>query len=194
MEQKVFSNDEFVTSKWTGGTTTQLFIHPKNSNYSDRNFELRISIANVEQEDSEFTSLPGYDRKLLILEGGISIAHEGHHSGQMKKFDVDSFQGDWKTRSAGRCTDFNVMSNEFWNTHLFGLQLDTDQSETIPFGGIEGKMFVYLHKGSLEVETEIDQYLLSDGMLMEIDFRSMHELQLRALDQSEVVLAIAQKV
>lgn len=193
MEQKVFSRDEFVTSQWAGGTTTQLFIHPENSTYSDRNFDLRISIAKVDMDTSEFTSLPGFDRKLLILEGGITIDHEGHHSGQMNKFDVDSFQGEWTTRSVGKCTDFNVMTNNSWSSHLFGLQLNADQVEMIPFGGIEGKLFVYLHKGMIDVETEINSSQLTDGMLMEIDFRSMHELQLRAIDPCEIAVAIVEK-
>lgn len=193
MEQKVFSENEFVTSEWAGGTTTQLFIHPENSSYAERNFDLRISIAKVDLDDSEFTSLPGFDRKLLILEGGITISHEGHHSGRMQKFDVDSFQGDWTTRSEGRCTDFNVMTNDSWQSHLFGLQLDANQVEMIPFGGIEGKLFGYLYKGILDIETELNSSQLTKGMLMEIDFRSMHELQLRAIDPCEIVVAIVEK-
>lgn len=193
MEQRVFSKDEFPSSNWAGGTTTQLFIHPKNSTYSDRNFDLRISIAKVDMDASEFTYLPGFDRKLLILEGGIMIDHEGHHSGQMNKFDVDSFQGEWTTRSVGKCTDFNVMTSEKWQSHLFGLQLESDQVEMIPFGGINGKMFVYLHKGLVDIETELESMQLSEGMLMEIDFRSMHELQLRAIDPCEIAVAIVEK-
>jgi environmental stress-induced protein Ves len=193
MEIKLHTESAFARSEWAGGSTTQLFIYPTDTSYQNRDFDLRISLANVELDDSEFTSLPGFFRKLMILEGGITISHEGHHSGEMKKFDVDDFQGDWTTRSVGRCTDFNVMTNGSWKSHLFGLQLNADQLEMIPFGGIEGKFFIYLHKGSVEVQTEIDTILLNQKVLLEIDFRSMHELQLRALDQSELAVVIVEK-
>jgi environmental stress-induced protein Ves len=194
MEQKVYSDSDFVTSDWAGGSTTQLFIYPENATYNDRNFDFRISIAKVDLDESKFTSLPSYDRKLLILDGAISIIHEGHHSGQMKKFDVDSFRGEWITHSFGRCTDFNVMTNASWKSHLFGIQLKAQVVEMIPFGGIEGKLFVYIHKGKIEVETEINSTSLSEGMLMEIDFKSMHELQLKAIEPCELAFAVVEKV
>jgi uncharacterized protein len=194
MESKIYSETEFLSNDWAGGSTKQLFIHPENATYQSRDFDLRISIAKIDLEESVFTSLPGIDRKLLVLEGGMSIDHEGFHSGSMKKFDVDNFQGDWTTRSIGKCTDFNVMTNSKWESHLFGLNIEEGGVEMIPFGGIKGKLFVYLHKGSVDVETEIDNFHLEEGTFLQIDFNRMHELQIRAIDQSELVVTIVQKV
>ncbi|HZL83497.1 MAG TPA: HutD family protein, partial [Candidatus Deferrimicrobium sp.] len=50
--------DQQNTSTWNGGTTTEIAIYPKNTIYSRRDFVWRISSANVESEESEFTSLP----------------------------------------------------------------------------------------------------------------------------------------
>jgi environmental stress-induced protein Ves len=46
-------NDQIV-SQWSGGTTTQLYLQPEDSVFSDRNFDLRISTAKIEQELSEW--------------------------------------------------------------------------------------------------------------------------------------------
>ena len=31
--------EEFSTSNWSGGTTTQLYIYPEDGNYAERNFQ-----------------------------------------------------------------------------------------------------------------------------------------------------------
>ncbi|NPD44389.1 MULTISPECIES: HutD family protein [unclassified Lentimicrobium] len=100
---------DLITNNWSGGTTTQLAIFPKNANYKKQNFLFRISTATVETEESSFTKLPNVARKLIILDGEIKIDHENHHSKTIKKFEQDAFSGDWNTKSYGKATDFNLM-------------------------------------------------------------------------------------
>lgn len=193
MKIEIYGEDAFQTSKWEGGTTTELYIYPPNSSYSERDFDLRISKAKIEVEESVFTSLPGYDRKLLVLQGNMEINHDGYHSGTMAKFDVDNFQGDWTTRSKGLCSDFNVMTNSKWKSHLFGLSLRESEVVMVPFGALNGKLFVYALSGRVSVETDQGDFNVSEGMFLKIDFQRMHELQLRAALASELVVTILEE-
>lgn len=97
------------TSVWSGGTTTQLAIYPKASDYKERNFKWRLSSALVEAEESTFTSLPGIHRHIMIIEGEMTLIHEGHREVLLRPFLQDSFSGGWNTRSIGRARDFNLM-------------------------------------------------------------------------------------
>ena len=99
-----------TTNTWSGGTTTQLAIWPPDADYQDRNFLWRISSARVDQKESAFTALPGFHRILMILEGSIRLIHEGRREVELKPFEQDAFEGEWTTRSIGRCIDFNLMT------------------------------------------------------------------------------------
>ncbi|WP_042274745.1 HutD family protein [[Clostridium] dakarense] len=110
-EIKVIRKDEYKTSTWSGGTTTQLYIYPEESQYSKMEFLFRISSAKVEVEESVFTQLPGINREIMIIDGELELEHEGHHNTKLSRFDKDRFSGDWTTRSYGKVTDFNLMMN-----------------------------------------------------------------------------------
>ncbi len=98
-----------TATRWSGGTTTQLAIWPADGDYASRRFSWRVSSAVVEDEESTFTSLPGVERTLMILEGSLQLEHEGHYSTVLEQFDQDNFSGSWTTHSRGRVTDFNLM-------------------------------------------------------------------------------------
>ncbi|MFN5415839.1 MAG: HutD family protein [Flavobacteriia bacterium] len=105
------------TSTWSGGTTTELYIFPKNTNYLERNFDFRISTATVETEESDFSDLKGFNRALTILEGNLQIIHEtvddnnkvNQYSKKLNTFETHYFDGSWKTKSIGKVRDFNVI-------------------------------------------------------------------------------------
>ena len=73
MEWKLLTREDYVTTSWSGGTTTQLAIAPEGAVYADRDFLWRLSSAAVELDHSEFTPLPDYDRLLAVLEGEIKL-------------------------------------------------------------------------------------------------------------------------
>lgn len=125
------TREEFKTSFWSGGTTTQLLIYPKDADYSARNFKWRISSAKVEVGESLFTYLPGIKRILMVLEGNLTLVHEGHHSAVLGKFQQDSFKGDWTTRSYGKVTDFNLMMTEECDGNIEVFSLGDESKEKI---------------------------------------------------------------
>lgn len=49
---------EFNISRWSGGTTTELFIWPYGASYAERRFSIRISTATVDIADPRSPSFP----------------------------------------------------------------------------------------------------------------------------------------
>ena len=99
MKYKILQPTNFESINWSGGTSTQLYIHPPTANYQKRNFDFRISTAKVETEKSDFTPIPGVTRHLMILSGNIHISHKNQYEKHMNPFDQDLFIGDWETSS-----------------------------------------------------------------------------------------------
>lgn len=125
---EIIRKAEQNTSIWSGGTTTQLAIFPKDAVYSERNFLWRISSAKVEVEESLFTHLPGIWRWIMVLEGELRLEHEGHHKAILVPFEQDSFSGDWTTRSFGKVTDFNLMMAHGCEGELEAIRLEKGET------------------------------------------------------------------
>lgn len=109
---KVLRKEEYKTSSWSGGTTTELLIFPSEALYSAKNFKWRLSSASVNAETSTFTILPGISRIIMALEGELLLEHEGHHKAFLKAFEQDNFCGEWITNSYGKAIDFNLMMTD----------------------------------------------------------------------------------
>ncbi len=150
---KIISSKDQKTIRWSGGTSAELYIFPENAEFSERNFDFRISTATIEVEKSEFTSLSGYFRKILVLEGTLDLHHENHHSCSLKPFEQDSFSGDWKTISVGKATDFNVIFRPELHPEMEVVRCEA--SNSIQFNSNQ-RTFFYLVEGTLRFnETEI---------------------------------------
>ena len=80
---------DYITTKWSGGLTTQLGIAPAGAVYADRDFLWRLSSATVEDAESDFTALPDYERLISTLEGTIELNHNGGEKLTLK--DVENF-------------------------------------------------------------------------------------------------------
>jgi environmental stress-induced protein Ves len=147
-------------SSWSGGTTTELFIYPEEAEYSERNFDFRISTATVEVEDSSFTQLPGYKRILMILEGELFIEHKNQHNKTVKQYQCDEFLGEWETKAKGKVVDFNLMMKAGWNGNLSVDSLNADSNNSYLYN--ENKFIgLYLLEGSL---------IANDQLLNQKDF------------------------
>lgn len=109
MKYQLIKKDAYKTSRWTGGETREMAIWPAGSQYLERNFIWRLSSATVEQEESDFSSLPDYDRVLMVLDGEVVLSHEGQRVARLKALEQDRFDGAWKTHSFGKITDYNLM-------------------------------------------------------------------------------------
>ncbi|ATP41663.1 hypothetical protein CSE16_17385 [Solibacillus sp. R5-41] len=121
---QLIRKNEQTTNKWSGGFTTQLAIYPENADYLERNFKWRISSAIVELEESIFTPLPGINRLIMVIDGELTLEHEGHHHVHLKPYEQDRFNGGWTTRSFGKVRDFNLMLSEGCNGYLEAITVE----------------------------------------------------------------------
>ena len=108
MNVEQFTHTHYKQATWSGGKTTELFLFPSGADYQRRTFDYRISSATIEQQYSEFTLLPGYQRLLMPLEGAVTLTH-GEQTIRLETYDVGAFDGEIPTTSEGKCVDFNLI-------------------------------------------------------------------------------------
>lgn len=149
MTEQILEEGQQQISTWSGGETRQLFIHPQQSNLTDRNFDFRISTAIIYTEHSDFSPFNGYHRKLMLLDGALEIVHDGHYSIQLKKFEQDAFEGDWKTHSLGTGTDFNVIHNNSYQVEMMPATSDPGVDFSLEINKGEW-IFIYIVRGGLK--------------------------------------------
>lgn len=166
---------------WSGGLTTELYIFPKDSSYTEQNFKYRISTATVEIETSTFTALPGVERTLMVLEGSINLDHKNHHTVTLTSLEKDEFKGDWTTASKGTCLDLNLMRREGTKGDLTGLNMQKNESIKYKLNGISN--FLFLNTGQIEIENTI----IDKGAFIVFD-KTQEEATILALEPSEIVL------
>lgn len=109
MDWKLLKAEDYVTTNWSGGTTTQLAIAPEGAVYADRDFLWRLSSATVELDHSDFTPLPDYHRFLAVLDGEIQLKIDTAEPFPLAPGRVVEFDGGVPVESWGRCVDFNLM-------------------------------------------------------------------------------------
>lgn len=144
---KIIRSSETKVNTWSGGTTRELYIYPESASYAARDFLFRLSIATVEVEKSDFTPLPGVRRVTMILEGAITLHHEGKYSKQLNPSESDAYDGAWNSRSEGRCTDFNLMMRE--NTEGEVEMFHLKDGEVVSFVNANSTHAIYVQSGSI---------------------------------------------
>jgi uncharacterized protein len=173
---------------WSGGTTTELFIFPASAEYPLRNFRFRLSTATVETESSEFTMLSGISRQLMVLSGATVLHHEGHPSSYLGRFDTATFEGDWKTSSVGRCTDFNLMTSGNTSGTLAALMVQKGQDGTYCFKEHHAFVFFYLFSGETGIIINKKRDTIYQGDLLVFQQPAINALTFRSLEDSELVV------
>lgn len=144
------------TSTWSGGTTTELAIYPPQASYAARDFKWRLSTAVVSAAESTFTSLPGYRRLLMVLDGEMRIEHAGEHQLTLRPFEQDSFRGSWLTKCIGTGRDFNLMLAAGWQGSLQAIRMTDNGVLIFEHPGKEATEGFYCLLGEV-------RFVLSDG-------------------------------
>jgi environmental stress-induced protein Ves len=94
-----------------GGLTREIAIHPPGSDLGS--FDWRVSIAEVHGA-GPFSSFPGVDRQMAVLDGRLLLAIEGHDTVSLSpESSPVRFAGDARTFAQpveGPVTDLNVMT------------------------------------------------------------------------------------
>jgi len=190
MQINLTKKEQLNTNVWSGGTTTQLAIYPKEAIYKNLDFIFRISTATIEVEESTFTSLPNVSRVIMVLDGELTIQHKNQYTKQLKKFDTDIFSGDWETTSIGKVTDFNIMTRGSAKAATLGFSLaEQSKKELILNSDI---MAIYISSGEIVIEQSLTQKVnASKGDIILISKEKVNE-KFTLLAQKTADIAIAE--
>ncbi len=93
MKKTLITRSQFVVMPWRNGAgvTAQIAIEPADCDFSNMDFEWRLSSARI-QDGNTFSQFPGYDRLLTVVSGeGLLINNH-----ELGPFDVVEFQGEDK--------------------------------------------------------------------------------------------------
>ncbi|HTM66282.1 MAG TPA: HutD family protein [Flavipsychrobacter sp.] len=166
---------------WASGTSTEIFIHPSNGSFSERNFVFRISTATVEAEESTFTFFEGIARHLMILKGELELIHEGRYTKHLAPYDQDVFSGEWSTRSKGKVTDFNLMLKGGATGSLSHQRIEQDHSAR--FTATTDFYFIYVASGTARFNSD---GTASTGDLLQISNGS--DITIQAKETCDVIV------
>lgn len=170
MAFRIFTSENYKLTEWSGGKTSQFWIHPLDSTLEARDFEFRISSAIVEVEESEFSNFEGYTRKLMVLQGELLLQHEGQHSILLKPFDQDTFDGSWKTRSKGKAQDFNLIYRKSIYAELDHFDVEKGSYLTVHAAD---SVFVFVFRG----EGSVKGIPFKEGDLLQITEEQLISIQ-----------------
>lgn len=183
---------DYITTKWSGGLTTQLGIAPEGAVYAERDFLWRLSSATVEDAESDFTALPDYERLISTLEGTIELSHNGGEKLTLAPYAVHRFDGGDNTHSWGCCRDFNLMLRKGrCEGELRGETLAAGESKTVQ--GSEGMMLIYCGAGEVEVSAGEERAALKADEAARLDGYA-GEVTLSARSGAKLMLASAKAI
>lgn len=168
MNINIYKAEDFKTTQWSDGSTTELYIHPPTANYTKGDFNFRISSATVEVEESDFTILPEVSRQLMVLSGTITLSHKDHHEIQLKKNKIDSFEGSWETSAVGTCVDFNLMTTGNTKGKISSVCVSADKSLNFQLDATCEFIIFYAYEGKLQLNFNSETRSLNMGELMVI--------------------------
>jgi environmental stress-induced protein Ves len=175
--------EQFSAKTWANGTTTELVKYPPESDFVKRDFIFRISTATVEAEESTFSDFSGLTRILMVLEGSITLIHEGRYQKQLNPYDQDTFDGSWSTRSIGKVRDFNLMFNHQAIGTTRSFSLNQMEKQLISF--TQKRVVLFIHTGQFHCCNQT----LSAGDVLDVELSVPTEVELHCLVQGTMVLS-----
>jgi hypothetical protein len=159
---ELLKQENYKPTFWSGGTATELTTYPLNSDYASKNFLWRLGVAKIDILESTFSSLPKVSRKFMVIEGKITLDHENKYRKVLNTFEQDDFMGDWKTKTYGKASVFNLMTREEYNGELLHLEIYPD------------KQLKFEYKTPLDKDlVAICFYTVSGGFKLNIDDKAL---------------------
>ncbi len=184
--------DNFVTTRWSGGTTTQFLIFPREADYAGRDFLWRISSAAVEDRESDFTSLPDYDRFITPLAGSMKLTRDAGDPVLLQPYDILAFDGADPTHSEGVCTDFNLMLRKEQAFGRMDVLRLTEEYQPLPLLPGIRDLLLWCPDAPFRVRTPWSEITVPAGWHLIAENLRAFPLSVSACDPSPVRLLIAQ--
>lgn len=96
------------------GISHEIAVFPADAGLNGKSFDWRVSLAEV-QTDCEFSLFPGYDRTIMLTEGGgVELSFDLAPPLRIEQhYEPFKFKGEWQTRCRlldGPVRDFNVIT------------------------------------------------------------------------------------
>lgn len=153
MSIRYFPQSEFITMPWKngGGSTREIFRFPEGGG----DWLWRLSIATI-ASDGPFSTFPGCDRALTLLEGaGMRLQFAAHHCDLRPPFETCRFAGEQAPDGVlldGPTQDFNAI----WRRDAIAITVERRAMHgslwCVPEAGVS--WFVYLLSGSLHLKDD----------------------------------------
>lgn len=192
MNIKVYKQDDFHVSRWTGGITKELAIFPETAKYLVRNFIWRLSTATCELEETTFSKLPDFDRVLMVLEGNVVLAHQDVRAIRLGELEQDSFDGAYHTKSFGKITDYNLMVAK-GNKGFLDVVFAKEESAELTFDEVNGEEFerkdvtLFCKDGYAAVTVGSETYMLMPGQQLVAGFDAGEPIRMSVMGDGTLV-------
>jgi environmental stress-induced protein Ves len=185
----LISPSDYRRTRWKndGGWTTEV---ARSADDSAAGFRWRISIAEIES-DGPFSSFPGIDRDLLLLEGnGIELDIDDAAAHRVtRRFERVRFNGESDVRCrllAGPTRDFNVMARrDAVRADVLARPL---VGSMVIFPEADCEWFVHLFGGHAKARSGEQSLTLATGASLLADFRDGASERIVIEGSGEVVL------
>lgn len=187
MKLELVLRESFTNSTWAHGTTTEMYIYPRDGSYAERRFKWRVSSATVDIESSEFTSLYGVKRWIMSFDNVLHLTHTNNgkalYSITLNAYESHCFRGDWTTVCKGRANDFNLMLKQDSNgimkaTKLLenvgrelGFAFYEAFDDRLPLEGHQLTLGLYSHLGNFQLINQADVFEVPQNTLQLIHFK-----------------------
>ena len=195
----LIKQEKYKPTFWSGGMASELITYPLTSDYASRNFLWRLGVAKIDILESTFSNLPNVSRNFMVIEGQITLDHENRYKKVLNTFDQDSFIGDWKTKTYGKASVFNLMTRENYHGELIHLYITPKKQVHFKYETSLNKDLVaicfYVVNGNFESTINNTIFKVGPSDLLLIDCRNSsfsHEFifSSNSLDITNIVVSI----
>jgi len=122
LHYEVVTSENRRIRKWGGGESAELLISPDGADFEDRSFDWWISTAITGAPEFAFSDFNGFMRHIMVLEGNLTLVHDGRHTISLAPFEQDYFDGGWQSKGFGACKDFNLILSQDYDGKLIACE------------------------------------------------------------------------
>lgn len=179
--------DDIQASPWKngGGITRLLHSYPAAASFD--NFLWRVSVADVTQSGA-FSSFPGIDRVIILLEGdGMQLLPAGGDHASLKPLQAHRFRGEEQISAqieGAACRDFNLMLRRGAATGAIEIW-HADQN--LP----QGCDLLFCVQGRWDVLTESGEKIILEKNQTLVSEEKLSEMSLRSLRAGSIVISVS---
>ncbi len=125
----------------------------------------------------------------MVLAGKMTLRHEDHYSRRLNKFDVDEFEGDWKTSSTGKCTDFNLMTTGKITGELTAIVIQKEQYVNLNIKENCDWFIIYIYTGKVRIDINNKITTINTGDLLLLNKLTTRSFGIKGIENSELVFS-----